>query len=1256
MLEAALAKLPHVAAQLDRAMQTSRKMAPVLKQHKRLCAFSLIGLGAAKLRAGVGAHALVTGLTSWVESIFFLSVGMRRVGLSAVQSALHTNVAYTAVWPWLGVLAGIITLTYKYWWPGQVIDAADDNYQDEHAVAAGLQRWGRSHNNAGTNPLQQCHFSVGYPRRLFWLPANGLHSLLGLRKKSVRDVRRHDYAILPEGHVDASRQPFFGTVLRELEMRRPKSRGRHFLLRQLHERHWKHDRTKYPKAKFGDPGQDEFFPDVDHGGWLLPLKRWLKSDVRVLQLQMLNTQKVEQVGDARTKMLNWFGRRNMVIVGDWGLDRAAMAAAPLSREDARLRRLRTSGGAAVATDAATMLVEQTALALSTFLATTPALGQMRKVASEWGWGGAKSKERIRAARQKAGIKGEGPLYRITGEHARSDLTALLQYTLSSSAAAAAAAAAPAAAASPAAPAAATTPPPAATPTVGAAAAGGGVLGPEAWPAMLHTQLQEQLKLRETHHCGVKADLLLRLKHFCPPGTRCLEYSGTMIECPECSIWWHHRCLERDYPAAPPPPTDEEDDWRCPPCEYEAAEAAAATTEAEAEAEAAAALASAATALASAAVALTPTTATSPAAAAAPTAAPPATAAAQAAAAGPRASSADTNFDQLVRGIDRQGLLQQDPAVPALDFDPLSSAAKRILDTPVGILRSALHLYDGELGAARSDMSASQRLRFTERWYTCVQQRLEMQQQECGPIPMAVLGQQLQRARNAEVAHMVQQLEARLQEMRVRKSERDSAAAQLTQEAAAATAVARGAIADATSEQSAADKAAVAQTAAREEERKRLAFPDLKDVYAAPGFGHLGEFGGLKAVHKIYFQPLIAFCAHNCLHRQAVDATVRNYQSCKCVFFAIYLALFKLMIDAFSASAFYVASCDEGPDAYADCFLEWHESNLLSADVPYIFYSGFVMGPGFAYRSMIIAVHEFDSPTMYALLLVYMGLFRATGRINLAKQCFLALLRLICWPLEIVQAMLSGACQILRDFAKGHAVSTDLCLEAAQGNVKLGQGKRFNVTSAKIHSSLNFFFRRVREHHEVLHVPSEPDASTSRSEKYKGRKVRSQGADVELIVQQLKQFHLFDHHGPPRASLSELPAGLVPKNFNLPPAHVHLVDFSRSLNSLETPILKFALAAVDDYFTKSPLLQDDSATTEVAQGAAPLNLTWTDCRTCAQIALSGSACAVCRAAVCSNCRLGQSGGWLCPICYDEDGEITEEEAAAAEANAELDPHC
>ena len=113
MLEAALAKLPHVAVQLDRAMQTSRKLAPVLKQHKRLCAFSLIGLGAAKLRAGVGAHALVTGLTSWVESIFFLSVGMRRVGLSAVQSALHTNVAYTAVWPWLGVLAGIITLTYK---------------------------------------------------------------------------------------------------------------------------------------------------------------------------------------------------------------------------------------------------------------------------------------------------------------------------------------------------------------------------------------------------------------------------------------------------------------------------------------------------------------------------------------------------------------------------------------------------------------------------------------------------------------------------------------------------------------------------------------------------------------------------------------------------------------------------------------------------------------------------------------------------------------------------------------------------------------------------------------------------------------------------------------------------------------------------------------------------------------------------------------------------------------------------------------
>ena len=96
----------------------------------------------------------------------------------------------------------------------------------------------------------------------------------------------------------------------------------------------------------------------------------------------------------------------------------------------------------------------------------------------------------------------------------------------------------------------------------------------------------------------------------------------------------------------------------------------------------------------------------------------------------------------------------------------------------------------------------------------------------------------------------------------------------------------------------------------------------------------------------------------------------------------------------------------------------------------------------------------------------MGLFRATGRINLAKQCFLALLRLICWPLEIARAMLSGACQILRDFAKGHAVSTDLCLEAAQCNVKLGQGKRFNVTCAKVHSALNFFLRVVREQHQV----------------------------------------------------------------------------------------------------------------------------------------------------------------------------------------------
>mmetsp|Transcript_22855 Transcript_22855/g.55043 ORF Transcript_22855/g.55043 Transcript_22855/m.55043 type:complete len:407 (-) Transcript_22855:1912-3132(-) len=272
-----------------------------------------------------------------------------------------------------------------------------------------------------------------------------------------------------------------------------------------------------------------------------------------------------------------------------------------------------------------------------------------------------------------------------------------------------------------------------------------------------------------------------------------------------------------------------------------------------------------------------------------------------------------------------------------------------------------------------------------------------------------------------------------------------------------------------------------------------------------------------------------------------------------------------MFEAHQAHPIYEGRRQHITDAktYVDNFMEWYRAGLQSGDVPFVFYSGFVLGVGLLYRIAKQAISNRDNLMCYALLLPAMGLFKLTSKHNLCLQCFLSLLKLMSSTEEVAQALLANITQTYSG-RKSHAIATDALLELLLGLVKGKTGKQWDPTTARMHSGCNFFFNRVRNQMEQL-TEGPKDGN-----KTKGQHVAEAYADTLKVATALRPMELFAFDSP-RSSIQELKErmDLFKDGFKLPAAYVHAdwggpINFTKPFSSNATPVFTLAAKAAKEF--------------------------------------------------------------------------------------------
>ncbi|EGB02821.1 hypothetical protein AURANDRAFT_68534, partial [Aureococcus anophagefferens] len=157
---------------------------------------------------------------------------------------------------------------------------------------------------------------------------------LGVRSKPFVEVRAADF------DIDAHSQPWLAKELGVLSV--DGGYGRDLLKRTLYKLVWRHDPGAFPPAVFKKPRWTDAFKYRPEGPLQLE-DDWKKDDVKSLEVQLKNTQKVPEVAEARLQALDWFGigcgdpgKDWVIYVGDYvlyrnGLNAAGMTVAELSR-------------------------------------------------------------------------------------------------------------------------------------------------------------------------------------------------------------------------------------------------------------------------------------------------------------------------------------------------------------------------------------------------------------------------------------------------------------------------------------------------------------------------------------------------------------------------------------------------------------------------------------------------------------------------------------------------------------------------------------------------------------------------------------------------------------------------------------------------------------------------------------------------------------------------------------------------------------
>jgi len=308
VVDAALAQLPELKSKIEVAMRVSHIGDRLPPKTRR--AFLLIN-AIARVRTTKDEAACAL---PWALSIFLFALNVPSVAIEGVRSVLDCVVTYRRTWSFLHELAGIVHLSYPKWWPGEQVGFATDNFQEERSWRRDR---GGQYNNEDTNLLQQADFAISFKLTNWWVP--GRLSELGMMLKSINKLRRSDFEL---GAV----QPWLASCLDEFSL--DKAKGRVYLQRRIERLEFASQRAIYPKAQWTAPDWSRVFLTTDEGTGvhyrILPPAEWRKVDVRVLKLQLKNTVKPEQVGQANDTILGWFsvgtdapGRSWTLHIGDF---------------------------------------------------------------------------------------------------------------------------------------------------------------------------------------------------------------------------------------------------------------------------------------------------------------------------------------------------------------------------------------------------------------------------------------------------------------------------------------------------------------------------------------------------------------------------------------------------------------------------------------------------------------------------------------------------------------------------------------------------------------------------------------------------------------------------------------------------------------------------------------------------------------------------------------------------------------------------
>ncbi|KAH8069857.1 hypothetical protein JL720_11857 [Aureococcus anophagefferens] len=370
VLDAAVASAPGLAQQLDELVATPRAK-PELALIKRRRVFLKL-LEVAKVRRTKGG---VENVLPRHAAVTAMATGATAASVETRRGCMGDTISFAETWRFLTVAGRLAKVAYPGLFPGRRVAFADDNAQWTRLWA---QQRLEHFNSFETNPLLQSWFAIVWP--LQTLPLEKTLRELGVRSKPFVEVRAADF------DIDAHSQPWLAKELAVLSV--DGGYGRDLLKRTLYKLVWRHDPGAFPPAVFKKPRWTDACKYRPEGPLQLE-EDWKKDDVKSLEVQLKNTQKVPEVAEARLQVLDWFGigcgdpgKDWVICVGDYvlyrnGTNAAGMTVADLSRlQDKRVVRTTAQLVAleAAETAAATPLAGPTgdAAAASTTVSAQPA--------------------------------------------------------------------------------------------------------------------------------------------------------------------------------------------------------------------------------------------------------------------------------------------------------------------------------------------------------------------------------------------------------------------------------------------------------------------------------------------------------------------------------------------------------------------------------------------------------------------------------------------------------------------------------------------------------------------------------------------------------------------------------------------------------------------------------------------------------------------------------------------------------------------